>query len=70
MKKSIFLLFLLLSASIAMAAVRLPSIIGSHMVLQQKSAVQLWGWSAPAEKIPIQPSWDTTTYTVVAGRGA
>lgn len=70
MKKGIFILFLLLSASIAMAAVRLPAIIGSHMVLQQKSAVQLWGWSAPAEKITIQPSWDTTTYTVVAGRGA
>ena len=70
MKKSIFFISLLFSASIAMAAVRLPAIIGSHMVLQQKSAVQLWGWSSPAEKIIIQPSWDTTTYTVVAGRGA
>ena len=70
MKKSISILFLLLSSSIAMAVVRLPAIIGSHMVLQQKSAVQLWGWSAPAEKITIQPSWDTASYTVVAGRGA
>ena len=52
------------------AAVRLPSIISSHMVLQQKSKVKLWGWSAPAEKIRIQVGWDTTTYEATASRGA
>lgn len=65
--------FLLLGLSIgyaALADVRLPAIIGSHMVLQQESTVQLWGWSAPAEKITIVGSWDTTTYTVTASRGA
>ena len=40
------------------------------MVLQQKSTVKLWGWSAPAESITIKVSWDTTTYKVVAGRDA
>ncbi len=52
------------------AAVRLPSIISSHMVLQQKTKVKLWGWSAPAEKIRIQVGWDTTTYETTASRGA
>ena len=70
MKKSIFILFLLFSASNTMADVRLPAIIGPHMVLQQKSTVKLWGWSAPAENITIKVGWDTTTYKVVASPGA
>ena len=70
MKKSIFILFLLFSASTTMADVRLPAIIGPHMVLQQKSTVKLWGWSGPAENIAINVGWDTTTYKVTASRGA
>lgn len=50
--------------------VRLPSILGSHMVLQQQSKVKLWGWSAPAEKITITVSWDNTTYETKGSRGA
>jgi sialate O-acetylesterase len=69
--KNIILAFLLgLFIVQASAAVRLPSIIGSHMVLQQQAKVKIWGWSAPAEKITIQVSWDTTTYHVTASRGA
>ncbi|MCL4483073.1 MAG: MmpS family protein, partial [Bacteroidetes bacterium] len=44
------------------AEVRLPSILGSHMVLQQKSEVNLWGWCSPSEKIYVKTSWDTTKY--------
>lgn len=70
MKKSLLFLCLVFIFTASFSAVRLPAIVGSHMVLQQKSTVKLWGWSVPAEKITIQPSWDTTTYTIVAGRGA
>jgi len=70
MKKILSATLLLLTAHCIMAAVRLPSIIGSHMVLQQKSKVKLWGWSAPAENITISVSWDTTQYKVTASRGA
>ena len=71
MKKQLLIIFLFCFATIASKAnVRLPNIIGSHMVLQQKSTVKLWGWSAPAESITIKVSWDTTTYKVVAGRDA
>jgi sialate O-acetylesterase len=52
------------------AEVRLPSILGSHMVLQQKSEVNLWGWCAPAEKISVIASWDTTRYTTMGTSGA
>lgn len=70
MKKLLFLLMLSLSAIAASAAVRLPAIIGSHMVLQQKSKVKFWGWSSPAEKVTVQVGWDTTSYSVTASRGA
>lgn len=29
----------------------LPSIIGSHMVLQQHSTITIWGWCAPQEEV-------------------
>lgn len=52
------------------AAIRLPSILGSHMVLQQNSEVKLWGWCSPAEKITIKTSWDTITYHAIGESSA
>lgn len=66
MKKIILpgILLLLVSHlfSNANAEVRLPAIIGSHMVLQQNSEVKMWGWCDPDEKIRINSGWDTATY--------
>src|SRR3954463_656514 len=42
----------------AFATIRLPSVISSNMVLQQKSMVRLWGWGSPGEKVEINSSWD------------
>ena len=56
-----FASLLVLSLSV-FGNVRLPAIIGSHMVLQQKATVTLWGWCDPQEKVKIKSSWDTTTY--------
>ena len=70
MKKliSTALLILIMSGFLtAFADVRLPAIIGSHMVLQQNSLVKLWGWSDPSEKIYINAEWDTITYTTTGG---
>jgi sialate O-acetylesterase len=61
MKKILSAALFLFACYFSSAAVRLPSIIGSHMVLQQKTRVKLWGWSAPAENITITVSWDTVT---------
>ncbi|MEP6950972.1 MAG: sialate O-acetylesterase [Ginsengibacter sp.] len=52
------------------ADVRLPAIIGSHMVLQQNSEVKVWGWSDPGEKIKITTGWDTTTCRAIGSSGA
>jgi sialate O-acetylesterase len=45
---------LLVTASVASADVRLPKIIGDHMVLQQQKKVNLWGWAEAGEKIVVK----------------
>jgi len=66
MKKTLYAIIICLLLNVntlfTSAAVRLPSILGSHMVLKQNSEVKLWGWCSPAEKIIIKTSWDTITY--------
>lgn len=57
----LFIFFIACSFA-AVADIRLPAIIGDHMVLQQKSKVMIWGWSDPSEKITISTDWDTATY--------
>lgn len=52
------------------AQIRLPAMLASNMVLQQQSAVKLWGWSLPNEKIYITTSWDNKTDSVTAIRDA
>ena len=52
------------------AEIKLPSILGSHMVLQQKSEVTLWGWCDPGEQIRIMLDWDTTIYNTKGTNGA
>ncbi|MBR2351941.1 MAG: hypothetical protein IKA70_03260 [Alistipes sp.] len=36
---------------------KLPSVVGSDMVLQHSSTVNIWGWAKPKAKVKIQPSW-------------
>ena len=40
-------------ATVASAAVKLPSILGSHMVLQQGEPVPVWGWADAGEKVTV-----------------
>lgn len=69
MKK--LLVIVLFLATQAHAEIRLPSIIGDHMVLQQRSTVQLWGWADPGEVIKVMVSWDTSkTYSVKTNSGS
>jgi sialate O-acetylesterase len=44
----IFCLAITLSAEI-----RLPSVIGSHMVLQKDNPIKIWGWAEPGEGISL-----------------
>ena len=54
---TVALLAVMLLASLSVAEVRLPAVIGSNMVLQQQSEVPLWGWADPGEEIIIRAKW-------------
>ena len=62
MKKHFLLLILsLLFLPIAQGKVKLPAMMGDHMVLQQNSSVKLWGW-ADGKKVIVTTSWNNRTY--------
>lgn len=61
--------FFLGFVSLAQADVRLPNVLGDHMVLQRNDAVKLWGWSHGGEQVAITTSWDDHTYKAVATNG-
>ena len=44
----------ILIAQFASAEVRLPSVIGSHMVLQRDEAVPIWGWAEVGEAVTVE----------------
>ncbi|MCS3732436.1 sialate O-acetylesterase [Mucilaginibacter dorajii] len=63
-------ILLVLISRLAMADISLPSVLSDGMVLRQRSAVRIWGWGNPTEKVNIQPSWETAKDTaVVKGNG-
>jgi sialate O-acetylesterase len=53
MKITSILLCTLLSAAVARAELKLPAIIGDHMVLQQKQSNPIWGWDTPGPKVTV-----------------
>jgi sialate O-acetylesterase len=53
-----FWISLLLTTSSLYAKVKLPAILGDNMVLQQKTAVKIWGWATENAKIKVTTSWD------------
>jgi sialate O-acetylesterase len=44
----------MLETGAAMADVRLPRLVGDHMVLQRDSKLILWGWADPDERLGIE----------------
>jgi len=50
--------------------IRLPRIISSNMVLQQRDSVRIWGWADPYEDVTITPSWSRQTYKATGSRDA
>lgn len=72
MKNIIYSSFFLLLGicSNTFANVRLPNIIGSHMVLQQQTSVKIWGWADPSDTVAITTSWDDKTYKTKTNGGA
>lgn len=65
--KKISLVFsLFIVALYSNAAIKLPSIVSNHMVLQQNSKVALWGWADAGEKVLITTSWNNKNTHVTA----
>jgi sialate O-acetylesterase len=56
----------LIQAGRARAEVRLPRVLGDHMVLQRNQPLRIWGWADPAEKITV--SFGRHRAAAVAGK--
>jgi sialate O-acetylesterase len=68
--KRIFFVLLMLVQMEAQAHITLPAVIGSNMVLQQRSSSRFWGWGNPAEKVFITTSWNAhRDSTITDGNG-
>jgi sialate O-acetylesterase len=59
MKRTLSAACVLILACPLRADIKLPAVLGSHMVLQQNSEARLWGWGRPGEKVLISTSWST-----------
>src|SRR5210317_393119 len=58
MRRSVCVLLLALAIfgglhEISLADVKLPAVLGSHMVLQRDQAVPVWGRAAPGESVTV-----------------
>jgi sialate O-acetylesterase len=65
MKKFLCCSVFFLVFTLSPAQIRLPAILGDHMVLQQQSDVALWGWAGPGEEVTVTASWDKTLEQVM-----
>lgn len=59
-KKLIVLLILIWGFQLTYAVdLKLPSIVDSHMVLQQKSSASIWGWAKAGSIVTVKSGWLT-----------
>lgn len=45
------------------ANIKLPSVIGDNMVLQQQFEAPIWGWAEPGTEVRVSGSWDNQAAT-------
>ncbi|MEZ5353507.1 MAG: sialate O-acetylesterase [Bryobacteraceae bacterium] len=57
------ILWLAIAALPLLADVRLPNVIGDHMVLQRGVPVRVFGWASPGESVTVQFNGQTSTTT-------
>lgn len=50
----LFLGLMLCSLTGLRAEVKLPALVGDHMVLQRDATIRIWGWAEPGERVTIQ----------------
>lgn len=52
---------LLLLSGALQAEIKIPAVIGSHMVIQQNSPITLWGWAGAGESVTVRFKEQTVT---------
>ncbi len=70
MKKLLFILLCIPNLFFAQSSLRVPDILGDHMLLQQDSEVKFWGWANPRSKIQIITDWNNDTLRTTASNKA
>ncbi len=70
-KAGLFLIFLIVLAGCTKGPsnIKLPSLIGDNMLLQQKTDIRIWGHASPGSKIDVSASWDATGKTLTGEDG-
>jgi sialate O-acetylesterase len=54
MKSRLVLLFVTLAfSSTGFAELRLPALVGDHMVLQRNAILTIWGWAKRGEAVTV-----------------
>lgn len=66
MKRVLLIALMAVFPVMMMAEVKLPSILGSNMVLQRNTEVNLWGSATEGKTVTVQTSWNGKTYKVKA----
>ena len=61
----LFCILALLAIQTLQADIRLPFLVGDHMVLQRQKPISVWGWADPDEKIQIE--FKNKVYHATAG---
>ncbi|WP_300703668.1 sialate O-acetylesterase [Bacteroides sp.] len=65
--KAFALIFLFCALSLG-AKVKLPTLMGDNMILQQQTEVKLWGKATPKAEVRVTPSWSGKTTTCRADK--
>lgn len=66
-KISLIVSLIILSVSALRAEVKLPDVIGSSMVLQQKQTIPVWGWAEAGEAVTVTFGQQKKTVVTDAG---
>lgn len=68
MKRLASFLILAFVAFSLQAAIKLPALIGSNMVLQRNATPNIWGKADPQSKVTVTTSWNKQMYSVTADK--
>lgn len=61
LQKTLIVLLMAFLSNTAGAQLRLADVFGSHMVLQQNTEVEIWGWHRPGSSVQVRCSWNGNT---------